>query len=393
MASEVGKTSIAVVVPVSNAHCRDIVRGIFQYAAENQNWTLRNHPVLTEESLNAISHWNCSGAIVLAGPGPCWGQLMNLGIPVVNASGYDIRHKVPTVTVDNYQVGTQAAEYFLRDGYTSFRYVGLERVKYSVFRGMGFRDRLAEEGFDCPEFFVWNSPKGKTKRHERRTAKWLERLPLHTALLASSDAEALELLQIAAHHGVEVPETLSVLGVDDDDVACFLTNPPLSSVRLPGIKIGFNAANLLAKLLVDPGSTVEDLYIPPEGISVRRSTDSLGVDDEVVRKGVSFIRSHVTKPLLVSDVARSVGVSRRVLEQHFRSTLNRSPRSEIRHQQLARACSLLAHSVESISNIAEGCGFRNASRLNDAFRREHNMTPREYRRLFSDKHANSPPEG
>jgi LacI family transcriptional regulator len=92
---------------------------------------------------------------------------------------------------------------------------------------------------------------------------------------------------------------------------------------------------------------------------------------------IRHIRSHAAGPIHVRDVLASVPVSRRLLEQRFQAALGHGPAEEIRRVRLERARELLAHSDSSIEQIAKGVGFRTATRLGVAFKKQFGMTPRK----------------
>ena len=49
--------------------------------------------------------------------------------------------------------------------------------------------------------------------------------------------------------GAHVPEDVAVIGVDNDEMICELTTPPLSSVEQGSRQIGYQAAALLDRLM------------------------------------------------------------------------------------------------------------------------------------------------
>jgi DNA-binding LacI/PurR family transcriptional regulator len=73
----------------------------------------------------------------------------------------------------------------------------------------------------------------------------LIRLPQRpTAVLASNDVIAIGALHAAVTHGLNVPEELSIMGIDDI-YAATVTLPPLSTVSKPKYQIGAQAAMFL----------------------------------------------------------------------------------------------------------------------------------------------------
>ena len=60
---------------------------------------------------------------------------------------------------------------------------------------------------------------------------WLKSLEKPLGLMAANDARARHVLVACQAIGLRVPEDVAVLGVDNDEVICELTDPPLSSIE------------------------------------------------------------------------------------------------------------------------------------------------------------------
>lgn len=91
-----------------------------------------------------------------------------------------------------------------------------------------------------------------------------------TAALAYNDLVGLGILARLTTRGIRVPEHLSVMGIDDVNVAT-LVSPGLTTVRSPLKKVGRSAVNSLVDLMnpTDRHSAPEDL---PVQLVVRQST-------------------------------------------------------------------------------------------------------------------------
>ena len=70
-----------------------------------------------------------------------------------------------------------------------------------------------------------------------------------TALFCANDLMAMGALNAAAELGLRVPEDLSIMGYDDQELARY-THPPLSTLVLPNYEMGRKAAELLIDLAV-----------------------------------------------------------------------------------------------------------------------------------------------
>ena len=57
------------------------------------------------------------------------------------------------------------------------------------------------------------------------------------------------MLEASHAAGLRVPEDIAIVGVDNDDIMCELTIPPLSSIEQGTRRIGFEAASILEAMM------------------------------------------------------------------------------------------------------------------------------------------------
>ncbi len=77
-------------------------------------------------------------------------------------------------------------------------------------------------------------------------------------------------------------DDMAVIGVDNDEVMCELTNPPLTSIEQGSRQIGYEAALLLERLMAGKKVPRQRTLLEPENIVVRQSTDILAIEDDTV---------------------------------------------------------------------------------------------------------------
>ena len=295
-----------------------------------------------------------------------------LGIPVVNISNALPASTIPVVTQDDVAVGRLAAQHLRLCGARSFGFWGDLTQAYVRERHAGFRDELAQHG---QEGALWVG-----SGSDRRMGAWLGRLRRPAGVFAVLDEQALGLMRAARQVGWSVPDEVAVLGAGDDDFWVEFESVPLSSIRLPARRIGYEAAALLADRL-ETGRTMRGPFrLPVEGISARRSTDVVFAGDPAVARAVRFIREHALTNPYVEDVARAAGLSRTALQSRFRALVGRTILNEIQRTQLVRAQDLLTMSDLPIAVIAERCAFPNSQRFSVVFRHRLGVTPSTYRR-------------
>jgi LacI family transcriptional regulator len=146
-------------------------------------------------------------------------------------------------------------------------------------------------------------------------------------------------------------------------------------------RTGWVAAELLGAWMAGRRPRPEPHPIPPLGVTTRRSTDMLAVEDPDLAAALRFIRERACHGITVHDVVGQVPLSRRVLEARFQKVLGRTPHAEILRAQLERAKQLLVQRNLTLSAVAHRSGFRNGEYLSTVFKREFGLTPGQYRKL------------
>lgn len=101
---------------------------------------------------------------------------------------------------------------------------------------------------------------------------------------------------------------------------------------------------------------------------------------DLARAGSAIMRRHVEHPLPIAQVAAQLGVSPRRLGAAFASAMGRTPADVYRSVRLAEARRWVEQSAISIAEVAERCGYRDASAMTRAFRETFAATPRALRK-------------
>ena len=112
--------------------------------------------------------------------------------------------------------------------------------------------------------------------------------------------------------GLDVPEDVAVVGVDDDHLICNLSNPPLSSVAVNLGQAGYQAAELLDNLI--QGTVRQRRQIVAEALWVvgRRWSNVIATEDRHIAAALRFIRDHARQSIGVDDGSvREAGISQR----------------------------------------------------------------------------------
>jgi LacI family transcriptional regulator len=385
------RKQLGLLIGTQFAYGRNVWRGAGQYVQHlGRAWSFRGirYDTPPSEAVRHLAAWNVQGVIAHVSDSDLIQALDRLGVPVVSTSDSVADLPFPIVGADDAAAGTMAAEYFLSQGFRHFAYLGASNLPYACHRGEGFRERLRRQGFVCltyeprhkviPGYLdhtAWIEP-------DRKCQDWLASLPRPTALLACNDDSATQACDLAAEAGLRVPEDIAIMGVDDDELLCEFATPPISSVRIPAVRIGYEAARLLESLMAGRKAPPKAIHLLPTGITVRHSTDLLAVQDPELAEALRFIRSHAREPINVEDVVEEVAICRTLLERRFRAALGRTPLEEIHRVKIEQAKQLLAESNLSIPTVATSSGFRDGKHLHAVFVRYVGCPPIRYRAQF-----------
>ncbi|MGL3806841.1 LacI family DNA-binding transcriptional regulator [Paeniglutamicibacter sp. R2-26] len=173
-------------------------------------------------------------------------------------------------TFDQAQAARLAVEHLIALGHTNIWHVaGPKDWIESETRIAGWREALEAADLPVPPelFGDWSAESGY------RSGLILGRMPEVTAAFVASDEMAFGLIAAVKELGRRVPEDISVVGIDDIELAPYCS-PPLTTVRQPLEEIGRQAVRQLDQDLSESGEQPlphQDGLIIPELI-VRSST-------------------------------------------------------------------------------------------------------------------------
>jgi LacI family transcriptional regulator len=355
---------VGIIMNNAGGYSRGVIRGAASFAF-SRAWSCRVQGVNEEAISRRLREFD--GLIIQAATPEQAALLSRSSVPAVNVSSALGLKKVPSVVSDDIAVGAMGADHFLRKGHRSFAFFALDDRQFAVVRKDGFAQRLKAHAHGCTDL-----------QDEAATRQFLQNAPRPTAVMACNDRSAVVLLDICRSMQLRVPEDVAVLGVDNDELMQSLANPPLSTVNTARERIGFEAGQMLERLMAGQ-PTPTDIRIPPDDIITRRSTDALAVADPDVAEAARFIHQHAGRQITVLDIARRATVSRRQLERRFREALGRTLHDEILRCRLDRARQLLVNSDLTLPQIAMASGFASASYMSTVFRRVHDQTPGAFR--------------
>jgi LacI family transcriptional regulator len=284
----------------------------------------------------------------------------------------------PSVMMDNQAVGRLAARFFADEGFSHFAAVG-NVSWWSLPRIEGFRRELERMGKSlAAEPLLLNDPARSP------VCSWLSSLPKPTAVLATTDAFAEEIVAECRAAGLHVPDDIAILSIDNDELVCDFCAPRLSSIQLPFFRVGQLAAMMGHRLLQGRAIRDQRIALAPVSASIveRQSTAVQFFPQPAVANAMRFIREKWSEPIRVDDVAHAVVANRRWLERAFLKSVGHGIAREVQHVRVSHVKQLLGSTNLAMPEIARRCGFQDATTMGVAFRKSTQMSPSAYRRQF-----------
>lgn len=104
-----------------------------------------------------------------------------------------------------------------------------------------------------------------------------------------------------------------------------------------------------------------------------------------------YLNSHLDQPVQVADLAQHVSLSESHLRSRFRQQFGMSLGRYIRRTKIARASQLLDVTDLTVSEVAQSCGFESIYSFSRAFRRQVDVSPRQYRMRQNTTRRNPAP--
>ena len=251
---------IAVLTPSGATSNWRKLEGVMEFARTCPDWEMQ---IVTSERIaevrRALGRFRPDGIICALLDEKSMAYVATLGIPTVIAfhpGELTVRpERARYVVSDSVQIGRTVARHVYARGYRSFLCVGKRGSPWEKERFDAFEGELAK--FNC--------------RAERlampfTSAELLEALaalPRRTAVFAADDNVAVDVLNVARRHGLDVPRRFGVMGVSNLAIQCDNSHPPLTSLDQNFAHGGYLAAQRLKTLL--RGGIVPKLSFYPPG--------------------------------------------------------------------------------------------------------------------------------
>jgi LacI family transcriptional regulator len=382
---------VALLLETSTEYGRGLLRGIVRYSRLHGPWSLYVAPGHLEQALPKAKSWSGTGIIARVRSPEMAKLIRATGLPFVASSLDEFRSprrgdKFGEILTNSARIALMAATHLLDRSLRHFAFCGFHGCAWSAHREEAFAQYLSDRGFQCRAHRIelgnwmhWPTWIEDWEHEQGILLGWLKSLPKPVGLMACNDICGREVLQACAAAGLRVPDDVAVVGVDNDELMCELSSPPLSSIALDVEKAGYEAAKLLDSLMSGHLAEERVVQVEPVYVVTRQSSEIMAPDEPSVATALQYIKTHAGQPIGVSHVIEQTNVSRRTLERRFLRALGRSISSEITQCRLERAKRLLLETDLPSYRVAAAAGFGTIKSFNRVFRRVLGVSPQRFR--------------
>ena len=368
---------VALYFNLALVHHQGMANGIIRYARERGNWELFGAYWPMYE-VRDFRNWSGDGIIAAVETPEDIEMLTGAGVPVVDTSGAIVDPRLSLVTNDNVEIGRIGGAHLADTGLERFAFCAAEGSLWSEERLRGFSEATGAGGANLAVFGKsvgwWHSPE-----FSRELASFLVKRRRPFGLMAANDIIGANVIGACRMAGLRIPDDVAVVSVDNEELLCELSQPPMSSIPFNRHEIGFHSAERLDVLMRGLLPSMPALRVKPMALVERASSSVIAVADPLVAAALSLIRGQATSNLSAGDVAGRLYTSRRNLERRFREQVGRTMLEEIHRTRIKHAKRLLRNDDLSIKKISALSGFRTVDRFTSIFTRYAGLPPKEYR--------------
>lgn len=382
------RRTVAIAVWLGGTAGRGHLAGVLRYA-NRCDWNIQFLQNLTEiqsETFQDVVRNGASGLITSLNPASddTIRLIRASKIPFVSIDHPEYVNNRPNSGIiynDHYQIGKLAAEHLLQLG--KFNAYGFVRnclnLQWASKRERGFRETLRANGIRTLTLVTENpnAPLSCLPPREKLVA-WLKDLPKPAAVMTPNDFMSSDVHNACTSLGFNVPDSVAILGADNDEVVCENLRPPMSSIAVDFDAQGYAAAEMLDRLM-EHRRTSRTVICPGCKVVTRESTRPVSPAVALVNRALAYISENACSGCRAREIGMRLGVSRRLLDLRFREIAGTSIRAEIERVRMENVRKLLAKTRRPIVNIAVNCGYPNVNHLGKIFRKRFGMSMSAWR--------------
>lgn len=358
-------------------HARSRMVGVLRYA-HKAGWTVRivdgHEPDVSVSTSALVRHWHLDGCIVD-------GDIFKVtGVPVVycDADPRRVRGRYWGISHDSRASARLAMQELLELDMPNYAFVGYcAQRRWSEERLGLFKREVAKTD---AAMHIFPSGTGDFLRWERNLTRWIAQLPRPCGILAANDRTGAAVLNACRDLCIAVPESVAVVGIDNDECICESTAPTMTSVSADYEESGFRAAEMLDEVM--SGELSGPPFVrefPVVRIVRRQSTRKFDACAGLIKRALEYIRLNACNGVGAAEVAAEVGCARRTLERNFKLATGRTLLDAVHEVRIERAQDLLRDKSVPIKVIYGQCGYADDMAFRRFFRTRTGVSPLAWR--------------
>jgi len=381
---------VLVLIDSTTEFSRRFLTGLIQYANENGPWTFYRLPsyykALYGESgiVERIKEWKIEAVIAQ------WEYegvdfLDQLDIPVFLQSYRNISGRFSKISGDYIGAGVMAAQFFAKRHFKNFAFYGNKNFFWSKARAEGYRREVERIRGNYYYFESELLDSMQWSREHVELDNWLQGLPKPVALFACDDNFALQVSEMCKVNNINIPDELSLLGVDNDELICNLSHPSISSIVTDDENGGYQTGKMLQNLILNKNNIPFNINIDPVRIELRQSTEKYNISDSYVKTVLNYIHENIRLNISIDELTAIVPLSRRNLEKKFREATGTSVHQFILDKKVDLISTELLTTDKGLLDIAIETGFNDVRNVYRIFKKYTGYTPVSFRKKYLRK--------
>lgn len=125
-----------------------------------------------------------------------------------------------------------------------------------------------------------------------------------------------------------------------------------------------------------------------ENYSVEKTSSGPSKNLDRLKMSISYINEHISEHISADDVAKAASLSKYYFLREFKELTGQTLVDFINNLRCEKARAMLTQNELSVSEVSSICGFNGASYFTRVFSASTDLTPTEYRRLYSGDKKN-----
>ncbi|HMM17322.1 MAG TPA: DNA-binding transcriptional regulator [Petrimonas sp.] len=381
---------VLVLIDSTAEFSRRFLTGLIQYANENGPWIFYRLPsyykALYGEAgiVERIKEWGIDAVIAQ------WEYegvdfLDQLDIPVFLQSYKNVSGKYSRISGDYIGAGVMAAQFFAKRYFKNFAFYGNKNFFWSRARAEGYRREVERIKGSYYYFESELLDSMQWSREHVELDNWLQGLPKPVALFACDDNFALQVSEMCKVNNINIPDELSLLGVDNDELICNLSHPSISSIITDDENGGYQTGKMLQNLILNKNNVPFNINIDPVRIELRQSTEKYNISDNHIKTVIDYINENIRLDISIDELTAIVPLSRRNLEMKFKEATGTSVYQFILDKKVDLISTELLTTDKDLLDIAIEMGFNDVRNVYRIFKKKTGYTPVSFRKKYLQK--------